>query len=68
MKVLVDVKNDKVDFVMELLNSFSFTKAKRISPADAQLLNEIREAVENLNLVIAGKMKPRLAKDLINEL
>ena len=68
MKVLVDVKNDKVDFVMELLNSFSFIKAKRISPADAQLLNEIREAVENLNLVIAGKMKPRLAKDLINEL
>lgn len=68
MKVLVDVKDNKVDFILELLNNFSFTRAKTISPAKAQLIEEIKEAVENLNLVKQGKLKARPAKDLLNEL
>jgi len=52
MKVLVDVNDNKADFILELLNNFPFAKAKPISPAKAQLLEEIKEAVENLNLVI----------------
>lgn len=68
MKVLVDVKDNKVNFILELLNSFSFTRAKTISPAKAQLFEEIKEAVENLNLVKQGKLKARPAKDLLNEL
>lgn len=51
MKVLVDVNDNKGDLILELLNNFSFAKAKPISPAKAQLLEEIKEAVENLNLV-----------------
>jgi len=68
MKVLVDVQDNKGDFILELINNFPFAKAKSISPAKAQLLQEIKEAVENLNLVKQGKIKPRSAKDLINEL
>ena len=68
MKVLVDVTDNKGDFILELLNSFSFAKAKPISPAKAQLLEDIKEAVENLNLVKQGKLKARPAKDLLNEL
>jgi hypothetical protein len=68
MKVLVDVKDSKADFILELLNNFSFVKAKTISPEKAQLLYEIKEAVENLNLVKEGKIKARPAKDLLNEL
>jgi hypothetical protein len=68
MKVLVDVKDNKAEFILELLNNFSFATAKPISPAKAQLLEEIKEAVENLNLVKQGKIKPRPAKDLLDEL
>jgi len=68
MKVLVDVRDNKADFIMELLNNFSFVKAKTISPAKAQLIEDIKEAVENLNLVKQGKLKARPAKDLLNEL
>jgi hypothetical protein len=68
MKVLLDIKDNKADFIMELLNNFSFVKAKTISPAKAQLVEEIKEAVENLNLVKQGKLKARPAKDLLNEL
>jgi hypothetical protein len=68
MKILVDVNDNKSDFILELLNNFSFAKAKPISPAKAQLLEEIKEAVDNLNQVKEGKMKARPAKDLLNEL
>jgi hypothetical protein len=68
MKVLVDVNDNKGDFIIEMLNNFPFVKAKSISPAKARLLEEIKEAVENLNLVKEGKLKARPAKDLLNEL
>jgi hypothetical protein len=68
MKVLVDVNDNKGDFILELLNNFSFAKAIPISPEKAQLLEEIKEAVENLNLVKEGKIKATPAKNLLNEL
>jgi len=68
MKLLVDVKDSKGDFIMELLNNFTFVKAKPISPEKATLIEEIKEDVENLNLVTQGKLKARPAKDLLNEL
>ncbi|MFA3782209.1 hypothetical protein ABRY23_04010 [Melioribacteraceae bacterium 4301-Me] len=68
MKVLIDIKDNKADFVMELLNNLPFVKAKRISPQKALLIGEIKKAVENLNLVKKGKLKTRPAKQLVNEL
>ena len=68
MKVLVEVEDNKGEFILELLNNFSFAEAKSISPAKAQLIEEIKEAVENLNLATQGKLKARPAKDLLNEL
>ena len=68
MKVLVDVSDNKGDLILELLNNFSFVKARPISPAKALLLDEIKEAVENLNFVKQGKLKARPAKELLNEL
>jgi hypothetical protein len=68
MKLLLEVKDDKAAFVMEVLKNFSFVKTKTITPAKAQLINEINEAVENMKLVKKGKLKARPARDLINEL
>ena len=39
-----------------------------LSVEKAQLINEIKEAVVNLNLVKKGKLKARSAKQLLNEL
>ncbi len=68
MKVLLDIKENKVDFVMELLQSLSFVKAKPLSPHKAQVLGDLQEAVVNMKLVKEGKLKPRPAKDLLDEL
>jgi polyhydroxyalkanoate synthesis regulator phasin len=68
MKLIIEIKDNKAEFVMELLNSLSFVKAKPISDEKAELMEEIKEAVENLNLVKKGKLKARSAKELLNEL
>ena len=68
MKILLEIPDNKAAFFMEVLKSFSFVKAKSISPEKAQVLIELKEAVENLNLVKEGKLKARPAKELLHEL
>ncbi len=68
MQLLLEIKDNKVDFFMEVLKNFSFVKAKRITPEKTQLMKEIKESVEYINLVKKGKAKARSVNDLINEL
>jgi hypothetical protein len=68
MKLLLDIKDSKASFVMELLNNFSFVKTKPLTDEKAELINEVKEAVENLKLVRQGKLKARPAKELLDEL
>jgi hypothetical protein len=68
MKVLLDIKDSKANFVLELLKSLSFVKAKPLTPQKAELLEDVKEAVDNLNLVKQGKRKARPAEDLLDEL
>ena len=68
MKVLLDIKDTKADFVMELLNNFSFVKAKPLSPYKAKVLEDMKEAVEQMQLIKEGKLVARDAEELFNEL
>jgi hypothetical protein len=68
MKVLLEIKDHKAPFVMELLKSFSFVKARPLTEDKAQLIGEIKDAVENLQLVRSGKLKARPAKELLDEI
>ncbi|MFO0323111.1 MAG: hypothetical protein ACK504_11875 [Bacteroidota bacterium] len=68
MKVLLDIKDAKAEFVMELLKSFSFVKTTTLTPYKADVLEGIKEAVEEMKLVKAGKLKVRNAEDLFYEL
>ncbi len=68
MKVMLDIKDSKAEFVMELLNSLSFVKATPVSPYKKKVLGDLKQAVKEMNLIKAGKLKARNARDLINEL
>lgn len=68
MKVLLDIKDSKATHLMEVLKGLSYVKIKTISDEKALLIEEIKEAVDNLALVRQGKLKARPAKDLLNEL
>ena len=68
MKILLDIKDNKTAFIMELLNNFKFVKAKPLTPYKAEVLEGIREAVEEMKLIKDGKIRGLPAKDLLDEL
>lgn len=69
MKILLDINDNKAAFFMEVLKNFSFVKkATPITNAKANLMQDIKEAVEELILAREGKLEARNAEDLINEL
>jgi hypothetical protein len=68
MKVLLDIKDNKVAFFMELLKSFSFVKAEPLTVEKEKVLKEIKESVSYMKLVKTGKAKARPAKEVLNEL
>lgn len=68
MKVLLDIKDNKAPSLMEVLKGLPYVKTKTISDEKALLIEEIKEAVDNLKLVRQGKLKARPAKDLLNEI
>lgn len=68
MRVLLDIKDDKAAFVLEVLQNFSFVKTETLSGEKSELIEEVKEAVENLNLVKEGKLEARPASELLDEL
>jgi hypothetical protein len=68
MKVLLDIKDEKAPFVLELLQNFPFVKAKKLSSEKNQLIAEIEEAVKNVKLAKQGKLKAQSARELYHEL
>ncbi|MDB5282904.1 MAG: hypothetical protein JWO06_1979 [Bacteroidota bacterium] len=68
MKVLLDIKDNKAAHLLEVLKGLSYVKTKLITPEKALLMEEIKEAIDNLKLVRKGKLKARPAKELLDEL
>ena len=68
MRVLLDIKDNKALYLLEVLKGLSYVKTKTISNEKATLMEEIKEAVDNLSLARQGKLKLKSARDLYNEL
>jgi hypothetical protein len=68
MKILLDIPDNKATSFMDIMNSISYVKAKPLTDSKAKLMSEIKEAVEEMKLIRAGKKKARNAEDFLNEL
>ena len=68
MKVLLDIKDAKAPFLLELLKNLPFVKTKPLTPYRAKVLEDVAEAVHEMKLIKSGKLKARNAQDLFNEL
>jgi hypothetical protein len=68
MKVLLDIPDNKAASLMDVLKSISYLKAKPITEAKALLLEELKEAVEEMKLIKEGKKKASNAEVFLNEL
>ncbi len=68
MKVLLDIKDNKAQHLIEVLKGLSYVKTETLTPYKAKVLKDLKEAVDELNLVRAGKLKARDAEDIFNDL
>ena len=68
MKLLLDIKDDKAIHLIEVLKSLPYVDVVPYNEEKEQLVDEIKEAVDNLKLVRAGKLTAKPAEELLNEL
>ncbi len=68
MKVLLDIKDNKAFYLLEVLKGLSYVKTRTLSDEKALLMEEIKDAVEELALIRKGKLKGISAKQLLDEL
>ena len=68
MKLILEIKDEKAAFIVELLKNFSFVKAKPLTPYKSEVLEGIKEAVDQVNLAKQGKIKLKPARALLDEL
>ncbi len=57
----------KASSFMDVVKSICYVKAKQLTDAKALLMEEIREAVEEMKLIKTGKKKVRNAEDFLND-
>ncbi len=68
MKILLEIPDNRAVSLMNVLRSISYVKAKPLTESKARLLSDIKDAVDEINLIKAGKKKARNAEDFLNEL
>lgn len=68
MKLLLDIKDNKSAFFIEMLKNFSFVQVTKLTEAKAEALKEFKEAVDEVKLAKEGKIKLQSARDFLNEL
>jgi len=68
MRVLLDIKDNKALHLVEVLKSLPYVKTVTLSNEKAMLMEEIKEAVEELKLIKQGKLQGIPAKQLLDEL
>ena len=68
MKILLDIKDSKAIHLLEVLKSLPYVKTKQLTEAKAQVMSEIREAVDEMKLIKGGKKQAHDAESFLNEL
>lgn len=68
MKVLLDIKDERAYSLLEVLKGLPYVKIKPLSSYKAKVFKNIKEAVDEMNLIEEGKLQGRDAKELFNEL
>lgn len=69
MQVLVEIPDNKAAFGLEVLRNLAFVKKiDTLSGEKNLLIQEVKEAVDNLILIKQGKLKAKPARELLDEL
>jgi hypothetical protein len=69
-QIVLNVIPRKYDFFMELLKSLDFVRVEENNDGDSRekIVANIRQAAKDVELINAGKLQGRPARELLNEL
>jgi len=69
-QVTLQIQDNKLPLFLELASNLKFIKKVEVEqePTKLEILHGLRDAVEELNLINAGKKKAVPLKDFLNEL
>lgn len=68
MNYILTVPDERKALLDELIKAMPFLKARPISKAKAEHINDVLDAIEEMKAVEAGKRKPRSAKAMLRGL
>ncbi|UMQ53417.1 hypothetical protein FH582_21340 [Leptospira interrogans] len=74
MKVLIDIKDNKAQALLEILKDLTSVKFKVLTeqeekePTKKEILEGIKQGMKEVKLARAGKLKLKSAKELLDEL
>lgn len=70
MKIILDIKEDRISFFMELIKNFDFiSNIKEVNEDNkSQFVEDLAEAFNDIRLHEQGNKKLKSAKELLNEL
>ena len=68
MNMLLNVKDSSVPFFMELLNRLDFVEAQPLTPYQSEVVEAVREAVEEMKLIKQGRLQGTSVEELLHEL
>lgn len=69
MKIILDIRDEKASFIMEVLKNFKDIKeAKFLTNYKAEILEGLQDAINEVKQIKQGKLKGISAKDLLSEL
>ena len=70
-RIILDVRSQKYDFLMELLRNFDFVKViEKENDGDTreEIMDNLKQTAKDLRLLKEGKLKTRPARELLKEL
>lgn len=68
MKILLEILDNKADALLEVLKSMRHVKTTTLTDGKALLMKEVKEAVDEMKLIRAGKKHGRDADYFLNRL
>jgi len=70
VKVILDIRDNRSSFFLELLRNFDFVKVESTIEGTKKVkhLQDLKEAFDDVDAHLKGKKNLRSAKDLLNEL
>lgn len=68
MRVLLDINDNKAAYLLEILKNLPFVKTKQLTDTNAEILENLKEAVDEMKLIKSGKKQGISARKMLDEL